>query len=131
MNTPAAPDSAFEAFIIPAFKRKAASVTAIDVRNLTSYADMIMIIEGTSKRQVSSIAEYLIRDLKKQDITALGVEGVKEGEWALLDYGDVIIHVFESRKKDFFNIEGLWADAPRMDLTAYENKYEQPENDDD
>ena len=121
MNTPAL-DPTLDVFLAPVFERKAASVTAIDVRKLTSYADTIVIVEALSRRQVTSIAEHVIKDLKNKRITWLGREGIKEGEWALLDYGDVIIHVFETEAKSFFNLEGLWADAPRIDLSQYEKK---------
>lgn len=125
------PDNTLERFLVPAFERKSVSITAIDVRKLTSYTDTIIIIEASSHRQVSGIAEHLIKSLKTQKINVLGMEGIKEGEWALLDYGDVIIHVFESKAKAFFNLEGLWADAPRIDLSKYENKGEAPETDDE
>ncbi len=108
-------------YLIPAFDRKVKSITAIDVKQLTSYADTLIIIEGNSQRQVTAIAEHLIQDLKRQKTKALSVEGVKSGEWALLDYGDVIIHIFESEKKFFYDVEGLWADAPRIDLSQFDN----------
>jgi len=108
-------------YLIPAFDRKAKSITAIDVKQLTSYADTLIIIEGNSQRQVTAIAEHLIQDLKRQKTKTLSVEGVKAGEWALLDYGDVIIHIFESEKKSFYDVEGLWADAPRIDLSQFDN----------
>ncbi|MCK5838157.1 MAG: ribosome silencing factor, partial [Desulfobacula sp.] len=100
---------------------KAKSIIAIDVRHLTSYTDTLIIIEGNSQRQVTSIAEHLIKNLKHKKITALGVEGVKEGQWALIDYGDVIIHIFEPEKKSFYDIEGLWADARRIDLSEFQD----------
>jgi len=108
-------------YLIPAFDRKAKSITAIDVKQLTSYADTLIIIEGNSQRQVTAIAEHLIQDLKRQKTKTLSVEGVKAGEWALLDYGDVIIHIFESEKKSLYDVEGLWADAPRIDLSQFDN----------
>jgi len=104
-------------YLLPAFDRKPKSITALNVSKFTSYADVLLIIEGASNRQVTSIAEHIIRELKKQKIKAIGIEGVKEGEWALLDYGDVIIHVFESSTKALYDLEGLWADAPRIDLS--------------
>jgi ribosome-associated protein len=109
-------------YLLPAFERKAKSIIAIDVRNLTSYADFLIIIEANSQRQVSSIAEHMIFRMKEKKISAIGAEGVKEGEWALLDYGDVIIHVFESRIKAYYNLEGLWADAPLIDLSGFETE---------
>ena len=107
-------------YLIPAFERKAKSITAVNVEQFTSYTDALIIIEGSSQRQVSSIAQHLIKSLKEQKIKAIGVEGVKEGEWALLDYGEVIIHVFDSETKSFYDLEGLWADAPRIDLSEFE-----------
>ncbi len=115
-------------YLIPAFERKAKSITAIDVTQLTSYTDTLVIIEGMSQRQVTAIAQHLIKSLKNLKIKAIGIEGVKEGQWALLDYGDVIIHIFESEKKAFYDIEGLWADAPTIDLTEFSAAYEPGEN---
>jgi ribosome-associated protein len=107
-------------YLAPAFERKAISVSAIDVKRLTSYTDTLIIIEASSSRQVTAIAEHVIKSLKALKIQALGVEGVKEGEWALLDYGDVIIHAFESKTKAFYDLEGLWADARKIDLSGFE-----------
>jgi len=107
-------------YLIPAFKRKVKSITALNVRNLSSYTDTIIIIECNSKRHVNSTAQYLIKELKKIKIKAFGIEGVKDSDWALLDYGEAVIHIFESNAKSFFDIEGLWADAPVIDLTNFE-----------
>jgi len=115
-------------YLIPAFERKAKSIIAIDVKKFTSYTDTLVIIEGNSQRQVTAIAQHLIKSLKGHKLKNLGVEGVKEGEWALLDYGEVIIHVFESEKKSFYDIEGLWADAPRIDLSEFKKEFEPKEN---
>jgi ribosome-associated protein len=129
MTQPAHLTDDLKKYLIPAFERKVKSITAIDVKKLTSYTDTLVIIEGNSQRQVTSIAEHLIKRLKNKKIKALGIEGVKEGEWALLDYGEVIFHIFESEKKSFYDIEGLWADAPRIDLSGFKNAIEPEEND--
>jgi len=118
-------------YLVPAFERKAKSIIAIDVKQLTSYTDTLVIIEGNSQRQVTSIAEHLIKSLKAQEIKAVGIEGVKAGEWVLLDYGEVIIHIFKSETKSFYDLEGLWADASRIDLSEFEAAYESEENDDE
>jgi ribosome-associated protein len=104
-------------YLIPAFERKAKSIIAIDVKELTSYTDTLIIIEAHSQRQLTAIAEHIITSLKKITIYVLGTEGLKEGEWVLLDYGDVVIHIFESDIKSYYDLEGLWVDAPRYDLT--------------
>ncbi len=118
-------------YLIPAFERKAKSIIAIDVKKFTSYTDTLVIIEGSSQRQVTGIAEHLIKSLKCQKIKTIGVEGVKEGDWALLDYGEVIIHVFESEKKSFYDIEGLWADAPRINLSEFKETFKPQEEEEE
>ena len=119
MNSPAAIEPQLDIILKAIFQRKAISVTAVDVSDLTSYTDTIVIAEGNSNRQVTTLAEHVIKTLKGEKVTLLGKEGVREGEWALLDYGDVIVHIFDSESKSFFNLEGLWADAPKMDISAY------------
>ena len=123
MSSPVRIDDNLKKYLIPAFERKAKLITAIDVRGLTSYADTLIIIEASSYRQVSAISEHIITSLKKQKVYSLGTEGLKEGEWVLLDYGDVIVHLFESDIKSYYNIEGLWADAPQYDLSGFETTY--------
>ena len=118
-------------FLIPAFKRKVKSITAVNIKQLSSYTDTLIIIECNSLRQVNSTAEYLIKELKKRKIKALGAEGIKNSEWALLDYGEAVIHIFESRAKAFFDLEGLWADAPKVDLSELEKIYAPKETDND
>ncbi len=108
----------FKPYFDPIFERKALNVTALDVSALTSYTDMVVIVEAGSARQVTTMAEHIVQKLKGTGIQALGIEGIKEGEWALLDYGQIIIHVFETRARDFYDLEGLWSDAPRVDLSG-------------
>ncbi len=90
-------DPALASYIKAILSRKALGLTVLDVRMLTSLADVFMICSGRSNRQVTAIAEHIQRDLKNQGIKPLSVEGMREGHWVLLDYGHVIIHVFTSR----------------------------------
>ncbi len=131
MKNSAAINDDLKKYLIPAFERKTESIVAIDVKEFTSYTDHIVIIEAGSHRQVTSIAEHLIKRLKAEKIKAIGIEGVKEGVWALLDFGDAIIHVFESEKKAFYDIEGLWAEAPRIDLSGFKETFEPQEETDE
>ena len=118
-------------FISPIFERKPKSVTALNVDQMTSYTDMVVIVEGGSRRQVTSLAEHMVKTMKGKKINALGIEGVKEGEWALLDFGHLIIHIFESGAKDFYDLEGLWSDAPKVDLSQFGDLAAQDDDDDD
>ena len=125
---------AYRPYITPIFDRKPKSVSALYVETLTSYTDMVVVVEAGSRRQVTSLAEHMIKTFKGSGIKALGVEGVKEGEWALLDYGHIIIHVFESGAKEFYDIEGLWSDAPKVDLSEFgtpSSQDDEDEGDDD
>ncbi|MGA6926457.1 MAG: ribosome silencing factor [Desulfosarcina sp.] len=105
------PDTELDIFVKSALGRKARNPVLLDVRHLTSLADAFLICHGTSNRQVIAIADHIQRDLKKQGIKALSVDGLQEGHWVLLDYGHVIIHVFYESIRGFYNLEGLWSDA--------------------
>lgn len=119
MTDPIALAEEYLPYITPIFDRKPRDVSAIHVSEMTSYTDIVVIVEGGSRRQVTSLTEHLVKTLKQQGINAMGVEGVKEGEWALIDYGHLIIHVFESGAREFYDLEGLWSDAPKIDLSRF------------
>ena len=86
-------DAELDIYVKAALGKKARDPVLLDVSRLTSLADAFLICHGTSNRQVSAIAEHVQRELKKQGIKALSVDGLKEGLWVLMDYGDVVIHV--------------------------------------
>lgn len=103
-------------FLEAVLSRKAIHVAALDVRGLTSIADFFIICSGRSARQVSAIADHVERELRKRKIKPLSVEGATEGQWALIDYGYVIVHVFHESARQFYDLDGLWSDAPRLPL---------------
>jgi ribosome-associated protein len=96
---------------------KAFDILVLDVRRLASFADYFILCSGRSHRQVTAIAEFVEQALKAQGIRALGTEGLREGHWVLMDYGDVVIHVFYEPVRTFYDLEGLWSDAPRVDTS--------------
>ncbi len=104
----------------PAFSRKALSIKALDVSRLTSYTDTIIIITGRSSRQVSAMAEHIHKTLKQSGMTVIGTEGMDQGTWVLLDYGHIIIHIFDEKTAEFYDLEGLWSDAAAYDLSGLE-----------
>ena len=116
MSTDAVPS--LDLYIEAASGKKAQNLIVLDVRDLTSIADVFMICSGRSNRQVNAIADAIIARLKKHKIKPLSVEGTGEGHWILLDYGHVIIHVFYEPVREFFDLEGLWADAKRITIPA-------------
>lgn len=111
-------DPALDLFIQAVLGKKAAHVVALDVRGITSIADVFIICSGRSNRQVSAIADHVVRELRKQKIKPLSVEGSAEGQWVLIDYGYVVIHVFFESVRQFYDLEGLWSDARRIPVPA-------------
>jgi len=94
--------------------KKALDVVVLDVRGMTSYADYFVIASGESDRQVSAMAEHVHTELKKKDgLSPVGHEGMETGRWVLLDYGEVVAHLFFNEVRAFYDLEGLWADAAR------------------
>ena len=104
-------DPQLDLYVQATLDKKAEGLVVLDVRGLTSIADAFVICSGRSNRQVSAIADHIEQFLKKQGIRPLGVEGKGDGHWVLMDYGNVIIHVFYSETRAFYDLEGLWVDA--------------------
>ncbi len=94
--------------------KKAEDVLVLDVRGLTSYADYFVLMTADSDRQASAIADNVDQTLKQQGASKVGVEGSESGRWILIDSGDVVAHVFNREARGFYDLEGLWADAPRF-----------------
>ena len=88
----------------------------IDVSGRASYTDYIGIVSGRSDRQVDAIAEHVHKVMQENGRRLLGREGTRNGRWALLDFGDVVLHVFYHPVREVFDIESLWIDAPRVKL---------------
>ena len=102
-------------FLINALlEKKAKDLVFLNLRGISAFTDYFIICSGTSERQVRAIASHIQETLKKTGILPLGVEGEKEGKWILLDYDDVIVHVFLEAIRTFYDLERLWSEAPRM-----------------
>lgn len=96
--------------------RRPENAVLLDVKATSSYTDYILIVSGDSDRQVQAIADRVVDDLRAAGSRPLGVEGERSGGWVLLDFGDVVVHVFRQQLREFYDLEGLWIDAPRVDL---------------
>lgn len=101
-----------------ALDKKAADLVILDMRGISSFTDYFIICSGRSDRQVQGIADSVETEMKKSGISPLGIEGFTEGKWVLLDYDDVVIHVFYEPIREFYDLERLWADAPSMKLES-------------
>ncbi len=98
-----------------AFRFKALDLVVLEVSPFSSFADYFIICSGKSGRQVQGIADNLENDLKNRGIRPIGTEGRREGHWVLMDYGDVIIHVFYEPVRFFYDLESLWSEAARVE----------------
>lgn len=94
--------------------KQADDVVILDVEKLVSYASYFIIASGRSDRQVRALVNHLERYAREHGLRALGTEGTERGVWALIDFGDVVIHVFRGEERYFYDLEGLWQDAPRL-----------------
>ena len=94
---------------------KALDLVLLDVSRFSSFADYFIICGGKSSRQVQGIAQNVESNLRDRGMKPLGVEGKREGHWVLMDYGDVIIHIFYEPVRFFYDLESLWSDASRLD----------------
>lgn len=93
---------------------KAENIQVLDVKNITLITDYMIVATGNSNRHTQAIASNLLDEIKKKNPTSpivVGVEGEKDGEWILLDLGDVVVHVMLARVRDFYRLEKLWADT--------------------
>jgi ribosome-associated protein len=98
---------------------KGQDVVILDVRGLHSLWDFFIICSGGSKRHVQALTQHLQEALGQAGVKPLGVEGLEEGNWVLLDYVDVVIHLFMKPLRDFYDLEGLWVDATRVSVKDF------------
>jgi ribosome-associated protein len=98
-----------------ASSKQAKRITVIDVRELITITDYFVICSGSSDRQVSTIADEVVKELKGQGVRPVRREGESGASWHLIDFVDLVVHVFDEEARDFYRLETLWADAPIVD----------------
>ena len=94
-------------------EKKAEDIVVLDLRDISSFTDYFVIMQGNSKRQNIAIYESVEKALKDRNIHPLSVEGRENAEWVLMDYGDFIVHIFSREAREYYSLEKLWGDAPR------------------
>jgi ribosome-associated protein len=99
-----------------ALERKARDVMVLDLTGISSATDHFLLATGNSDVQVKAIAEHILDELKKAGDRPEHVEGLEGGRWVLLDYIDYVIHVFHPQAREFYQLESLWGDAPRLEM---------------
>jgi ribosome-associated protein len=113
---PTAPDTVKPVALLVAqagLDKKAEDVTLFDVRGLSSYADYLVIMTAGSDRQAGAVADNVDAVMKAAGHAKVAVEGYETGTWIIVDYGDVVAHVMGREAREFYDLDGLWADAPR------------------
>lgn len=95
-------------------ERKAIAPILMEIGKISSIADYFLVASGNSTRQVQAIVRHVSRRLKEEGFRPYGIEGEREGHWVLMDYGDVVIHIFYQPVRDFYDLESLWVEAPRI-----------------
>ena len=102
-----------------AAENRGRDVTVLDLRDLTAIVDYFVIATGTSRRQLHAISEEVDRVLQEElGDQRMGIEGYSESRWIVLDYGTVMVHLFDDETRSYYDLENLWAEAKRVDLTA-------------
>lgn len=110
-------DSEVQLTVRCADDKKASRITILDLRQIASFTEFFVIADGANQRQVQAIADEINEQLKKQaGRRPVRIEGYKSAEWVLLDYGDFIVHLFNTEARDFYDLERLWRDAGKVDL---------------
>ena len=88
----------------------------IDLSGSQSYTDYLLVASAQSNRAVRGIAEHIEAVMSERGVRTLGKEGLSDGNWALVDFGDVVVHIMDQKLRTFYDLEGLWFDAPRIPL---------------
>ena len=101
-----------------AAEKKALDPVVLDLREIATFTDYFVILSGANERQVQAISDEVYESLKKAGHAAARVEGRKTAEWILLDYGDFVVHVFEQKARNFYDLERLWRESKRIEVPA-------------
>jgi len=100
-----------------AAEKKALEPTVLDLRGISTFTDLFLIFTGANRRQVQAISDEIVEQLKRNGTPAARVEGYQNAEWILIDYGDFVVHIFEDKARRFYDLERLWREAGRLNLT--------------
>lgn len=94
---------------------KAKNIVVLDMRGITPIYDFFVLLTGSSRRQIHTLAEEIDAALRAEGEKRLGIEGYEASRWVAQDYGDILVHVFDPETREYYALEELWADAPRVD----------------
>jgi ribosome-associated protein len=98
--------------------KKAENLVALDLRGISTFTDFFVICSGTSEPHLKAIAGEIEGNLKEEGTRPNAVDGYPMSQWIVIDYGDVVVHIFHAQKRAYYSLEDLWSDAPRVELPA-------------
>lgn len=110
-------DNRIRRAINAAAEKKAIEPTVLDLRGISTFTDFFVIVTGANRRQVQAISDEVVEQLKRNGSPAARVEGYQNAEWVLIDYGDFVVHIFDDKARRFYDLERLWREARRRDLS--------------
>ena len=102
--------------------RRAVDGVVLDLRTLSDATDYFVVVSGTSDTHVRAIAEHVLEELRERGVRVHHIEGLTSGRWVLLDFVDFVVHVFHPTLREFYQLEGLWSDAPQRPVGAGEER---------
>lgn len=99
-------------------KKKGRDIQLLEIRNLSTLGDYFILASGNSNTQVKALSDDVDDEMNKQfKVNPLRIEGQQAAQWILMDYGDVMVHVFQDEARSFYDLERLWSDAPKVDIS--------------
>jgi ribosome-associated protein len=101
-------------------EKHAEDIVLLEVEQLVGYTSWFIVASGRSERQVKAMGDHLARQGRADGVRPMGVEGLQEGNWGLLDFGDVVVHLFRGEDRYLYDLESLWEEAPRIDYPIVE-----------
>ncbi|KRK79935.1 hypothetical protein FD03_GL000111 [Companilactobacillus nodensis DSM 19682 = JCM 14932 = NBRC 107160] len=107
-----------ETAVKAADSKHANNISVLNISEVSIMADYFVIMDASSQRQVGAIVQEILDQMGKNDVEVGHVEGKRDSKWILIDLHDVVIHVFVSEERDFYNLEKLWSDAPEVDISG-------------
>jgi ribosome-associated protein len=105
---------------------KTQNIAVLDVRKISDFTDYMVIATGTSNRHVQSSADKVAETLRDHGVRRVGIEGQQLGDWVLIDFGDVVVHIMREQTRDFYNLEKLWSDAKRVEPGKHKETAKKP-----
>ena len=108
-------------------EKHAQDIVLLEVERLVGYTSWFIVASGKSERQIKAMGDHLARQGRNDGLRPMSIEGLREGKWGLLDFGDVVVHLFNGEERYLYDLEALWSEAPRLEFPLVEEEAEPAE----